>query len=203
MLSGCYTFTNERAWVDGKLICEWLNITFPRIVRGKNRGLIIWDSCRAHISKEVKNHCRSLDVDMVVIPGGMTAYLQAGDLCYYKPFKDVLNTYIEEWKAGTTVQYTPRGNPRPPDKATVNDWVRRSWRCVEEELVLRGLELCGLVGEVENTFIARHDVYGENVIDAWNEMNEAGQSALVQQGSGGDPNDETVIIESDSDDADN
>ena len=195
MINGCYTFTNVRAWVDSKLLCEWLDIVFPRVLRGVRRGLIIWDSCRAHISKAVKDHCKSINVDMVVIPGGMTSYLQAGDLCYYKPFKDVLNTYIEEWKDGPSVQYTPKGNPKPPGKSCVNGWVRLSWRCVSEDLILKGLGLCGLGGSVEQTFIANHDVYGENVIDAWNELQEAGQRVIVQEPGADDLGDETVVCD--------
>ena len=140
---------------------------------------------------------------MVVIPGGMTAYLQAGDLCYYKPFKDVLNTFIEDWKGGPLVQYTPRGNPRPPEKALVNDWVRRAWKCVREDLVLKGLLLSGVLGSVADTFIARHDVYGKNVMDAWNEMLEAEQQALTQDTAAEDPEDETAILDSDDDSTEN
>ena len=127
--------------------------------------------------------------------------MQAGDLCYYKPFKDVLNTYVEEWKDSPTVQYTPKGNPRPPEKSVVNEWVRQSWKCIDEDLVLRGLQLSGLSGAVENTYMANHDVYGENVTDAWKEMKEAGQKALSQEDEQEDPNDETIILDTDSDDA--
>ena len=56
------------------------------------------------------------------------------------------------------MEYTPRESPRPPKKDVVNSWVRSSWRCIDSDLVKKGLELAGLSGEVENTFIAKHDV---------------------------------------------
>ncbi|KAG4040925.1 hypothetical protein PC116_g34385 [Phytophthora cactorum] len=43
---------------------------------------------RAHISKEVKAKCAARNVSMCVIPGGLTPYLQAGDIGIYKTFKD-------------------------------------------------------------------------------------------------------------------
>ena len=70
----------------------------------------------------------------------------------------------------------------------VNSWVRSSWRCIDSDLAKKGLKLAGLSGEVENTFIAKHDVYGENLMDAWAELQNAEQEVLSQ------------IIESDIDD---
>jgi hypothetical protein len=33
---------------------------------------IVWNSCRAHISKRVKDHCRSRGIEkMIVIPGSI------------------------------------------------------------------------------------------------------------------------------------
>ena len=95
------------------------------------------------------------------------------------------------------MQYTARGNPRLPEKALVNDWVRRAWKCIDEDLILKCLLLSGVVGSVEDTFIARHDVYGDNVMDAWNEMLEAKQQALIQDTATEDPEDETVNLDSD------
>ena len=201
ILSGCYTFTQPKAWVEASLICEWIDLVLPKVIRGKERGLIIWDACRSHISKEVKAHCRSNSIDMAVIPGGMTSYLQVGDFYYYKHFKDVVNTYIEEWKDGPDVDYTARGNPKPPRKEVVNRWVSSSWKCIDENMVRKGLKLAGLYGEVQDTYIAHHDVYGEAVLDAWKEMEAAQQESF---GGPGDENpedanldDEMVVIDSD------
>ncbi len=46
----------KKAWVDSDLLIKWIDLMFPAIetVPGK---CIVWDSCRAHISKKVKEHC--------------------------------------------------------------------------------------------------------------------------------------------------
>ncbi|KAL7683693.1 hypothetical protein Plhal304r1_c040g0118651 [Plasmopara halstedii] len=44
---------------------------------------------RAHILKEVKAKCQTRDIKMYVIPGGLTPYLQVGDIGIYRYFKDI------------------------------------------------------------------------------------------------------------------
>ena len=63
------------AWFDAKLLYRWIDLVLPRVKSGAKRGLLNWDACRAHILREVKDPCRSFDLDMAVIPGESTAYL--------------------------------------------------------------------------------------------------------------------------------
>ncbi|GMF40347.1 unnamed protein product [Phytophthora fragariaefolia] len=46
---------------------------------------------RAHIARTVKAKCKAREIAMCVIPGGLTAYLQVGDIGIYKQFKDHLS----------------------------------------------------------------------------------------------------------------
>ncbi|KAG4030847.1 hypothetical protein PC123_g28984 [Phytophthora cactorum] len=69
---------------------------------------------RAHISNEVKAKCAARNVSMCVIPGGLTPYLQAGDIGIYKTFKDLLSMEINAWKENDKVEYTRFSNPRMP-----------------------------------------------------------------------------------------
>ena len=43
---------------------------------------------------------------MVVIPGGCTPYLQAGDIGIFRELKDNLSKIIEAWKNSEEVTYT-------------------------------------------------------------------------------------------------
>ncbi|KAG2790400.1 hypothetical protein PC129_g6870 [Phytophthora cactorum] len=56
---------------------------------------------------------------MCVAPGGLTPYLQAGDIGIYKSFKDLLYMEINTWKESDQVEYTRFGNPRMPSVDTV------------------------------------------------------------------------------------
>ncbi|EEY60184.1 uncharacterized protein PITG_12511 [Phytophthora infestans T30-4] len=42
-----------KAWVDSKLLCNWIDTVFPRVLQADGKALV-WDSMRVHISKKVK-----------------------------------------------------------------------------------------------------------------------------------------------------
>ncbi|GMF51780.1 unnamed protein product [Phytophthora fragariaefolia] len=72
---------------------------------------------------------------MRVIPGGLTAYLQAGYIGIYKQFKDHQYAYIIEWKNSDSVQYTRAGNPRPPSAELAGKWVHKAWKDVGQTVI--------------------------------------------------------------------
>ncbi|KAG2969396.1 hypothetical protein PC120_g26713 [Phytophthora cactorum] len=66
---------------------------------------------RAHTSKVVKARFAKKNVQMLVVPGGLTLYVQAGDIGIYKSFKDKLSSIIDEWKLSDRVEYTKGAVP--------------------------------------------------------------------------------------------
>eukprot|EP00644_Phytophthora_capsici_P016212 jgi/Phyca11/17565/fgenesh1_pg.PHYCAscaffold_28_\ len=83
--------TAKRTWVDSQLLIKWLDLVFPIIFDASTpRKAIVWDSMRAHTPKAVKARAVKKDLWMFVIPGGLTLYVQAGDIGIYKSFKDKL-----------------------------------------------------------------------------------------------------------------
>ena len=103
----------ERARMNSEIIIRWIDLMFPALLNFCDGKGIMWDSMRAHIANDVKAKCISKKIDMMVIPGGLTTYLQAGDIGIFKSFKDCLSSVIEDWKRSDRVQYTKNGNPRP------------------------------------------------------------------------------------------
>ncbi len=75
--------------------------------------------CIAHISKKIKEHCETCNIELTVIPGGLTPYLQAGDIGIYREFKDKISNLINEWKNSDGVEYTRGGNTKPPANEVV------------------------------------------------------------------------------------
>ncbi|KAG4243424.1 hypothetical protein PC116_g8720 [Phytophthora cactorum] len=123
-IGGVYVAHQPRAWVDSKLLKRWIDLAFPLVDTGEGKYLV-WDSMRAHISKEVKAKCAARNVSMCVITGGLTPYLQAGDIGIYKTFKDLLYMEINTWKESDKVEYTRFSNPRMPSVGVVCGWSRR------------------------------------------------------------------------------
>ena len=48
---------------------------------------LVWDSCLVHNAIIMKDHMKERNVKPAVIPGGLTAYVQAGDIGIYKFFR--------------------------------------------------------------------------------------------------------------------
>ena len=109
-----------KAWVDSELLVNWLDRAFPAVLAGDGQA-IVWDSMRVHISVKVKAKCAQKDIEMCVIPGGLTAYLQAGDIGIYKVFKNLLSDLIDAWKRSDQVTYTRGGNPRCGDSLRLGE----------------------------------------------------------------------------------
>jgi hypothetical protein len=99
---------------------------------------------------------------MCVVPGGLTPYLQAGDIAIYRSFKDIPSAEINVWKESDQVSYTKFDNPRPPDVKVVCEWVRRAWRETDPAAVTNSISAAGFSDNVYDWHIARHYVYGES-----------------------------------------
>ena len=159
--------TQNKAWVNQDLIVKWIDAMFP-IVDVSPGKCLVWDSCRAHIAQRVKEYCRQRSITLVVIPGGLTPYLQAGDIGIYKDFKDQVCQYITAWKNSDGVEYTNGGNPRPPPNEIIRCWVKDAWNGVSSNNVLRCIQSAGFSSRYEDWHIAKHDIYGEKFCRAWN-----------------------------------
>ncbi|KAJ0393466.1 hypothetical protein ATCC90586_010231 [Pythium insidiosum] len=116
-VEGVYVTYQKKAWVDSNLLKRWIDMQFP-LVNVSDGKYLVWDSMRAHVSKEVKAKCNMRGIKMCVIPGGLTPYLQAGGIGIYRYFKDILYAEITAWKESDQVTYTKADNPRPPPVTT-------------------------------------------------------------------------------------
>lgn len=172
--NGLFYFYNEKAWINQDLLCKYMDFVFPDVLEGDGK-LLVWDSARPHIARSVKAHMLEKGISQAVIPGGLTAYLQAGDIGIYKSFKDNISVLIEQWKSSGDVSYTAAGNPRPPPENVVADWVKTAWRQIPSRVIEKSIEAAGF-GEWESWFISKHDVYGPRFKALWRDnMDELGE----------------------------
>ena len=80
----------------------------------EHRGLLVWDSFRAHLTDGVKDLLDRRNVDVAVIPGGLTPVLQPLDKCINKPFKAKVCAQYEAWMVNSPFTYTPSRKKRAP-----------------------------------------------------------------------------------------
>ncbi|GMF21507.1 unnamed protein product [Phytophthora lilii] len=197
-IGGMYVTKQKRAWVDSGLLKRWIDLQFP-LVDGGDGKFLVWDSMRAHISRELKAKCEARRVGMCVIPGGLTPYLQVGDIAIYRAFKDILCGEINAWKESGDVQYTKAGNPRPPAVEVVCDWIRRSWAATECETVFNSITAAGFSNNPYDWFIARHDVNAEPFMEKWESKAETEADAFNMTEFDDALDDITLLHEEDED----
>jgi hypothetical protein len=163
--------TQPKGWVNSELLIKWIDCLFPLVDISAGK-CIVWDSCRAHISNLVKAHCRQRNIELIVIPGGLTPYLQAGDIGIYREFKDKLSVLINQWKNSDGVEYTRGGNPKPPNDEYVHRWVSDAWRGINNSTIANSIRAAGFGNDPTQWHIYKHDVYGERFRNSWENTGE-------------------------------
>ena len=156
---GIYSINQDRAWVNQELIISWIDLMFPFFDLSSGK-CIIMDSCRAHISDKVKKHCNKRAIKLIIIPGGLIPYLQAGDIGIFREFKDIVSRLINEWKHSDTIEYTRGGNPKSPSHQLVSSWVSLGWNELSISNVRNSIKSAGISTNYQDWHIAKHDIYG-------------------------------------------
>ena len=83
----------------------------------------------------VKDLLARRNVDVAVIPGGLTPVLQPLDKCINKPFKNKVRSQYQAWMVNGPFTYTPSGKKRAPSKELVLQWIHKAWQEIPADLV--------------------------------------------------------------------
>ncbi|KAG2810262.1 hypothetical protein PC113_g23782 [Phytophthora cactorum] len=98
---------------------------------------------RAHTSKVVKARFAKKNVQMLVVPGGLTLYVQAGDIGIYKSFKDKLSSIIDEWNYRIAWSIRRVVTQKQPLVNDVVEWVQSAWKAVPDDVINRSVHAAG------------------------------------------------------------
>ena len=99
----------------------------------------------------VKDLLDRQNVDVAVIPGGLTPVLQPLDKCINKPFKAKVRAQYEAWMVNGPFTYTPSGKKRAPSKEIVLRWIDRAWREIPVDLITRSFKSYGINNALDGT----------------------------------------------------
>ena len=77
---------SDNGWFNLMLTKRWAQKILGSTLFGER--LLIWDAYKPHISKEMKAYLKQLRIDVIVVPGGCTKFLQTLDVSCNKPFKE-------------------------------------------------------------------------------------------------------------------
>ena len=128
---------------------EWIrkNLRFTP----EHLALLVWDSFHGHLTDAVKDLLSRRNVDVAVIPGGLTPVLQPLDKCINKPFKAKVHVHYEAWMVNGPFTYTPPGKKRVPSKEMVLRWIDRAWNEIPVELITKSFKSCGITNALDGT----------------------------------------------------
>ena len=87
ILESLHVSFHKKGWMDEEGTKEWIRQCLLRTPCNE-QSLLVWDSFRAHLTNEVKADLNRREIEVAVIPGGLTPVLQPLDKCLNKPFKD-------------------------------------------------------------------------------------------------------------------
>ena len=112
-------------------------------------ALMVYDSFRGHLEESVKNAFHGNNVDLAVIPGGLTSICQLLDVAINKPFKDTLRKEWHLWMSNGGAGYTTAGNLWRAKISDVCGWVKRSWENISENIIIRSFKKCGISNDLD------------------------------------------------------
>ena len=115
------------------------------------RALLVWDSFRGHLTDAVKDLLARRNVDVAVIPGGLTSNLQPLYKCINKPFKAKLRMLYDTWMVNGPFTYTPSGKKRAPSKELVLTWINRARNGIPKDLIGKSFKSCGIANEPDGS----------------------------------------------------
>ena len=150
----------------------------------ERRALLEWDSFRSHLTDAVKDLLSRRNVDVPVIPGGLTPVLQSLDKCINKPFKAKVRAQYEAWMVNGPFTYTPSGKKRAPSKEMVLWWIDRAWNEISVELITKSFKSCGITNALDST--EDEAVWGEEREEAEDPEDDAIDNEFETESKGED-----------------
>lgn len=160
-VSGIYVLETVKAWCTQAVIRKWVDLMLPLDQRIDQRGLLVWDSASTHRAKDMQNFLQERKIDQIMIPAGMTTYLQTLDIAVIKPFKEYLHMEMNDYTENR-VERNQGGSFVKPGLRELVTWVQKSWDKISERSVADALR-AGYMDKrcsFKESAIARHETLG-------------------------------------------
>ena len=110
-----------------------------------SRRLLAWDTYVCHIQESTTNSLKQKQIDVVLVPGGCTRYIQAPDVSWNKPFKQLCTEFYDEWLSTVGIhQETDCGDLKAPPRREVVQWIIKSWDRLSQDIIQKSFVSCAL-----------------------------------------------------------
>ena len=138
----CRVTSSSNAWMNEELTELWVdNILGSFSFR---RRLLSWDTFSCHFTDKIKTKLSKNKVDVALVPGGCTKYIQPPDISWNKPFKQFVTEQYDRWMAEGVHALTAAGNMKAPPRRKIVAWILDAWRQLEKEVIIKSFRCRGL-----------------------------------------------------------
>ena len=138
-LSGkCVIRTSANGWINESLTEEWIQYVVGRLLFPPS--LLVLDTYKCHMTNGVKEALRQASVDAALVPGGCTKYIQAPDVSWNKPFKNLCQIAFDDWMAETEHEITPAGRIKAPSRRSCVERILAAWESLPSDIMKKNFE---------------------------------------------------------------
>lgn len=135
--------SSPNAWMNTELTHVWVDKVLGTF--SFQRRLLAWDSYECHIEDTVKKSLTAKKIDVVIVPGGCTKYIQAPDVSWNKTFKAECTERYDDWLAEEGINNeTVEGNLKAPPRRAVVKWILDAWSALPSNMIKDSFMHCGL-----------------------------------------------------------
>ncbi|CAB4412953.1 unnamed protein product [Rhizophagus irregularis] len=144
----------ESGWMNVELMkryIDYLNCMRSSNSQSRFPAMMVFDSFRGHLEESVKEKFNQSNIDLAVIPGGLTSKCQPLDVAINKPFKDNLRKEWHFWISNGGAGYTEAGNLRRAKISDVCGWVKRAWESISDDIIVYSFKKCGISNALDGS----------------------------------------------------
>ncbi|CAB4445921.1 unnamed protein product [Rhizophagus irregularis] len=151
---GVVVWFQESGWMNVELMkryIDYLNRMRSSNSQSRFPAMMVFDSFRGHLEESVKEKFNQSNIDLAVIPGGLTSKCQPLDVAINKPFKDNLRKEWHFWMSNGGAGYTEAGNLRRAKISDVCEWVKRAWESISDDIIVYSFKKCGISNALDGS----------------------------------------------------
>ena len=150
---GVVVAVQGKGWMDKNIMKLWIKEVWRSRIGGlgRRRSLLVLDSFEAHKTEQVKCSFKIENIDLAVIPGGLTSVLQPLDVSLNKPFKDRARQKGMAWVAEGIHELTAGGCQKKPSEELMCQWINEVWHNIPREMVAKLFLKCGITNSMDGS----------------------------------------------------
>ena len=138
----CVIRTSANGWMNESLTEEWIQYVVGRLLFPPS--LLVLDTYKCHMTNGVKEALRQASVDAALVPGGCTKYIQAPDVSWNKPFKNLCQIAYDDWMAETEHEITPAGRIKAPSTRSCVERILAAWESLPSDIIKKSFKVCAI-----------------------------------------------------------